>query len=419
MNIIGNNQSKNKINVFKRNSHPDISFFLKHISPFNCGFGKKLRCKTETVIARYNANGYPTTGLTKKNLVDHVNNENTCFFYASSQYKLEETPVILDVDAHEDWQTSEEALRFVSDLSKLPLFKGLHYELSTNGKGYHGVLWIKKKDCSSKAVKQGLRNLQTYLKKLASSYNIDVEVKGLPPVIKYDKGNIIDFKQGVLARVPRDISAANKSTRVHLNTLMGLDVAREETTPLQKKTSRSTSLIKPEYIERLPDLTRAITFALPQIQNDRHKLVAEDFAIFFMLSYAMEENKDKSLPVSRYRNLWNALYKDGIITRAFNSSRFAVIRNYLSENGHINWIDHTFFNSKNKEESKSCKWGISNELKQNIHSILHTHTTFVLTCFQQKGIHQHKLPVWQYQPPNNIIKLRFFEFEAEKFLFAA
>src|SRR5262249_61459882 len=73
-------------------------------------------------------------------------------------------------------------------------FPGLYLEPSTNGQGVHGYLRLMKLGIRADLVRQALKNLDRYLKRMAMSVGADiacVEVKGLPPTIQYDhNGNI-------------------------------------------------------------------------------------------------------------------------------------------------------------------------------------------------------------------------------------
>ena len=80
------------------------------------------------------------------------------------------------------------------ELVRERLFPGLYLEPSTNGEGVHGYFILEKLGIKTDLVRQVLKNLDAYLKKLAASVGADiacVEVKGLPPSIEYDdNGNI-------------------------------------------------------------------------------------------------------------------------------------------------------------------------------------------------------------------------------------
>src|SRR5207249_2978105 len=92
-------------------------------------------------------------------------------------------------------------------LVKEKLFHGLYLEPSTHGEGVHGYLIIEKTGINAGSVRQVLKNLEAYLKRLAASVQADiagVEVKGLPPIVKYDdKGNITHITFGQWAKLPR------------------------------------------------------------------------------------------------------------------------------------------------------------------------------------------------------------------------
>ena len=102
--------------------------------------------------------------------------------------------------------TTEGAWKF-GELVRDCLFPGLYLEPSTNGKGVHGYLILEKLGIKTDLVRQVLKNLDAYLKKLAVSVVADVacvEIKGQPPRIEYDKkGNITGITFGQWAKLPR------------------------------------------------------------------------------------------------------------------------------------------------------------------------------------------------------------------------
>ena len=93
------------------------------------------------------------------------------------------------------------------ELVRDKLFPGLYLEPSTNGEGVHGYFILEKLGIKADLVRQALKNLERYLKKLAASVGADiacVEVKGLPPSVQYDdKGNITHITFGQWAKLPR------------------------------------------------------------------------------------------------------------------------------------------------------------------------------------------------------------------------
>ena len=62
------------------------------------------------------------------------------------------------------------------------------------------------------------------------------------------------------------------------------------------------------------------------------------------------------MPYKRFAGLWQRLYLDGDVSRAFDNKRFAWIRNRVSDMGGIEWEDVTY------GEGKAAKWKASGEL---------------------------------------------------------
>lgn len=381
---------------YNRNSHPYITEWLKFVSFLNYGRNeKKYKYKKESVIARYNSGKFG--GLTKQDLISHEEGRSTLYYMAPHQIKQDEIIVIVDIDAHKQEQTSAAALLFAQYLSSLPILKGLYYEPSTNGKGFHCTVRIFKKDIGSHFVKGMLKHFERWLRLEAKRFNVDVEIKGTPSVVEYkDNGNVSSLTFGSLCRLPRDLKASLNTASIDKGKIFALNVSEPKVFQIYqgKKQERSTVYVTDEMLAAIPVMSGKFkNDELPTVKNDKHKIVAEDIAIFLLLAFCLKENKDNSLPVASFKGLWTALYNDGSINRSFNSSRFAAIRNWLSENGHIHWIDNTF-SFDDKGQGFCCKWKIGNELNSFVNNaITHTHN-FVLTKFPAKGNHAHLIPVW-------------------------
>ena len=91
-----------------------------------------------------------------------------------------------------------------------------------------------------------------------------------------------------------------------------------------------------------------------------------DAAVFLALHEYFTTNPlpENANPVARWQGLWNALYKCGDITRAFDPKRFAFLRNLISDEGGVEWIDRQYIPGSKDEgiKGKCCKWKASDDM---------------------------------------------------------
>ena len=128
---------------------------------------------------------------------------------------------------------------------------------------------------------------------------------------------------------------------------------------------------------------------------DRWTVTSEDVAQFFVLMISMKENFDFSLPVRRIEQLWNAACEADDFARPWNFHRFKKIRDMLSEHGHVEWINHLYFNYPSQERKRdgvACKWRLSEQLRGEIQHIIEWGTTPVDTVVLADGKHDHHVP---------------------------
>lgn len=397
----------------KRGSHPHITRFMRMISRLNYGKNQKHFFYTKDyAIQRYNL-GWQS-GLSKNDLIGHELGNQTLFYMSDHTKSCTEVLITLDVDVKKSHQTTAQAIAFLNYLKKIKEFKDLTWETSTCGKGQHAYLIIKKGGCYASEV---IHALQKFLKKLlpiADHFGVDIEIKGLPSRVKYDEdGCIADLTFGSLCRVPRNIKNALNSPNIRLHDLnkvkLPVPFAAKSVPKCAipvvskvKRSTRSTSVVKDNMLDALPMITAEfqkvlIDDPIRQSKNDRHRVVAEDLAIFALLSYAMKEDDLKRMPVRRYRELWGSLFECGCVGRAFNSTRFKIIRDWFSERGQINWIEnHYYVGVKKGDKGHCCRWSVSDEIKEFIGEIVeyNTHTPSVLTQIITTPKHVHFTPVF-------------------------
>ena len=70
--------------------------------------------------------------------------------------------------------------------------------------------------------------------------------------------------------------------------------------------------------------------------------------------------------MARWQGLWNAMFKCGDITRAFDCKRFAFLRNLISDAGGVEWFDRKYIPGDKDEgiKGKCCKWRASEDMME-------------------------------------------------------
>jgi hypothetical protein len=160
-------------------------------------------------------------------------------------------------------------------------------------------------------------------------------------------------------------------------------------------------LIRQEVLNQLPELERYAARLIYQwtgetsFKADRWTVTPQDVAQFFALMISIKENFDFSLPVRRLEQLWNAACETDDFARPWNYHRFKAIRDMLSQHGHVEWINHLYFNypaEKRKRDGVACKWRLSEQLRGDIQHIIDGGATPVDTVILPDGKHDHHVP---------------------------
>jgi hypothetical protein len=299
------------------------------------------------LITQYNRLRFGAS-LTNKQFQDHFDNLDSFYFWADHRTTTAVILAMIDIDVHDGVGTKAGAWAFASFVKQL--FPGIYLESSTGGNGVHGYLCIRKAGIAAKNVKWALNNLQAYLRELHKHVGADiscVEIKGHPPLVKYDaSGNIVNITFGQFAKVPRGAGVVD-TCEVDYKDLAFLDPADIPTrfqarscpvkAPLVPKTktyngSFDPRLIRQDVLDRLPALERFAARLIYQwtgetsFKADRWTVTPQDVAQFFVVMVSIKENFDFSLPVRRLEQLWNAAHAADDFARPWNYHRFKAIR---------------------------------------------------------------------------------------------
>jgi hypothetical protein len=275
--------------------------------------------------------------------------------------------VMIDVDCHKTG--TREGATAASTILKELFPPNLYCEKSTNGKGKHLYFSVDRDDLDVEEFKAIMRQLEQALDGyVTSKSDIEmVEIKGMPPVVKWSYGKPI-ITCGTLAKLPRDMLACSTTCELSIADVEAIiktispDEEVKPAKPKAKKKSGSTTgvFITPEMLVAGSVVASNLISAHPvnDIANSRQKLTQSDLGAFLaFLEYCTKTiNSDDSMPSKRIMNLWKACYTDGFISRAWSHKRFKAMRDYLTGLGLIDWIDETY------GARKAQAWKASDEL---------------------------------------------------------
>ena len=329
--------------------------------------------------------------LSNMNFVDHVTNVATFYFAGAAERKKPQTVVLIDIDCKKTG-TLEGAMAFAEFLREHH-FANLYIEPSTHGRGAHGFFVLDKLDTGSAYINNLLlRRLQPWLRQILKEHDFDVEeveIKGTLPDLVWgkDRLEVTNYKSGTLAKLPRLGSAEREealrnTTRLTVDDLARLPVveAVESSAGLKRAAGRvdiggsiSGKAIDDDELDKIDGHYRLVADILLEAHElrtaGRTVVTNEDTAIFLLLLKFFSENmnQDGSMPVRRWKRMWQALFESGDINRAFCPQRFKVIRDHLSSLQLLDWKDETYrigwYDDDGKyHKGKSCKWQASEKL---------------------------------------------------------
>lgn len=330
--------------------------------------------------------------LTNEMLAAHFAGDETLYFTATGDPKNDDVLVMLDIDCHHSGSLKG-ANAFASYLAE-HYFPGMYWEPSTNGKGVHGYVVVHKSLTGDVALKSALGRLDKFLKQVLASGNWDVElveVKGLPPVLSWDRhqrGKLSDYTSGVLAKLPRAKSRFDelrKTTVLTIRDLRNLHIDEEVqqskklARQIMKRSERGAgsstggldfceeeiAAVEGHYL----DVARALMGEHCLKTSGRWVATAVDVAIFLLLLKKFSENPypNGAMPTQRFIGYWTQLFESEEVGRLFNEKRFRAIRDWLSSLGLIDWQDPNYEkgwhdHDGNYHKGRAAKWRASDVL---------------------------------------------------------
>lgn len=306
--------------------------------------------------------------ITNNLIKEHEEYEKTIYFFGNEENNETLVMIDIDVDKKQKKGSSSGAVEFAKHINQniIPIY----FEPSTNGKGIHGYFVLNKSGYSAKKVNQILKRFENYLQKEAIEKKSDieiVEIKGTLFEIEYKNKKISEVKYGMLGKIPRKIEELLK-----INTLINIKVL-EKSFNIDKKNYNKKGSISEKHISEIELLNIKYYEKIGEeilskkiIKANKFLITKEDFGIMLMILkfFKKNKNKDNTTPTKRAMNLWKALYKANEIKRGWNHHRWKEMRNILSKEGMIKWIDNRYQigNKTSRTEGISCKWEISEKM---------------------------------------------------------
>jgi hypothetical protein len=345
------------------------------VSPIHCNPNEEVldAFRSKTWLSR----------LTNKKLDLHFKNETTFYFTGHASRRTPETLVLIDIDCHASGSLAG-AIAFAKYLRE-HYYRNLYWEVSTNGNGVHAYLVLRKYDVGGLMINDLLlHRLQPFLRRALAEQNFDVEtveVKGTCPDFEWGqkKGELLAYRSGTLAKLPREAHRFDelaKTTVLSIDDLLRLGVpeiqpsepVRLRMVGIESKGSIAGKHFQQDELDRLDNhylhLANALLHRHSLGTKGRSVATAEDLSIFLMMLrfFTKNMNGDGSLPMARFKAMWEALFEAGDIRRSWDGKRFATMRNYLSDLGLIQWQEERHYPDPIKHRGQAAKWMASEML---------------------------------------------------------
>ena len=383
----------------KRIKDPVCSHLRKLISPYGFGWAEDDgvgRYSNEQLIRWYNASGF-MGAPTNSDLYAHFAGQDTLYFWADGRKSSPLTLSMIDIDCHE--RGNPRSAKAFADWLSQNYFPNLYHEPSTHGKGRHGYFVLFKDGFGDVAVSNILKRLDKTLKKLLQvflathpQYEIEnVEIKGTPHIITWAKGarrQIETMKSGDLAKLPRDIldrfEEFKNTTVLSFQEIddLGQKVEKmvipgpKKLSVFKVKGSTPNHPVVKDEVEAIGGsyLEFARTWvAEPVGTSSRARVDAMDLAIALsILKFCSRNmNSDGTMPTARIKVIWDQMYENGEVDRAFDYHRWRVIRDLIESQGGLEMEDRHFYtgfvNDQGHEiKGRAAKWKMADWLIEKL-----------------------------------------------------
>lgn len=387
----------------RRTRDPVCSLLNELRSPYGFGWKKPGgvdRFSNDYLIRLYNTYGFMPSPK-KGRLYSHFAGQDTLYMCGDGRYNTPRMLAMVDIDCHSRG-TARSARAFANWLADNHLPR-LYHEPSTHGLGRHGYFLLSKEKCNARAVCTMLSRLDKALKKLLgyflathSEHDVEtVEIKGAPPVITWEPGDrpqIRYMKSGTFAKVPREI--LDRFEEFQDTTVLTFDDIRRlerfaeglEIPPTRSHVARRGGGSTPghpvpqEELEAIhgPYLEYARTWVgTPLGTSSRAKVEALDVAIGLAIVKvcSAKPNEDGSMPTARIKAIWDRLFQDGEVDRAFDYHRWRVVRDLIEGEGGLEMVDRRYYTGFADAEGrtikgKAARWHMAAWLVEKLDEIL-------------------------------------------------
>ncbi len=404
-------------------STPQIRWLKNLICPFvyaeKTPDGIRPSVTKDAFIGRWNLKmGLPS--LPNYKLLDHFDGRETIYFMGQGWEKADHTLGMIDIDVMKSKGIGSPAgaRSFANHLNEI--WPDLYFETSTNGNGIHGYFVLRKRGADAKRTNEALKRFELWLINEAKKINADieqVEIKGTCLDLTIQDRWAQSVRFGAPAKLPRDVNRFDEWTETTVLRVCDLESSIYDVNDDVHNTVSEAELFEDlnDEILQIPEPVQVAKIkkvivagsvsgkfvnedelaAIPAFEGlyrewvpkglmaGKFRVTAHDFAVAMVLlrHFKSDANCDGSLPCRRVANLWTGLFEAGDIQRGWNHHRWKVIRDFLSERGHINWIDHRFElpiiikdeNGKtDRRKSKrgiACKWGITDDYDLKLETI--------------------------------------------------
>jgi hypothetical protein len=357
-------------------AHRTLTALLRSTT-FSHVYGEKLpngifpSLNKQEFMRRYNAGWF--SRLSNEDFHLHFQGEETFYFFGTPRIKAEYTLVMGDIDVlkAKGLGTPQGALAFVQYL-KTTFWPDLYYERSTNGKGIHFYLLMKKADIGPHSVNQGIGQLERFLRYQADLVGADiemVEVKGKCPEIAYDDyGRITRVKYGTFAKYPRQATLHDLQNTTVIDWRELCRVNGKYSVPAKAKKptiheGSGSATIPDEFVAEHLESCRKTWLNLTGgevIKGKRYVVAAEDAAVVMLIALWLQEHgtKDHRHSVRTTLAFWDDLHSRGLTDRSPNHHRVKTIRDYLSSRGCVDWLDNRYQppSGMGAKDGICCKW---------------------------------------------------------------
>ncbi len=342
------------------------SFLRHHTCCYNFGMKKEagtrpIRCME--VLNRFflskRENRYRVARIPKNWYDDHRAGIKTLFGYGNSNPKQSHTLFMFDIDTHHrgNLQTALVAGKWLQSR-----FPGLVIETSTNGGGIHGYGLLYKSTYDSKQIREGLLNLQRWLKCEVDElgFEIDkIEIKGLPNEFEWRNDVMTCVKFGTLFKLPRTLSLEELQST---HEFQMIDLLHGEFAERRKKMAPVASsgiaevtgswagrLLLPEALETWRGIAERFLGG-EVVKVDRRLVNVEDFAVVLAICETINDlpNADGSLPIARIVGFWQSMVDYGDTDRLPSPVKVSKVLRFCGERGFLEVSDDLFYRGRAK-----------------------------------------------------------------------